>query len=56
MPSQDAMTRASLREAFRKAVDGEHRFGLREDARPELDQRWDRCIDLMIELCQTTPK
>jgi len=43
-----------LIEAFRAAVDGEHRFGLRADARPELDARWERVIELLTELCQTT--
>ena len=36
------------------AVDGEHRFGLRPDARPELDQRWDRVIDLILECLKPT--
>lgn len=48
--------RAQLREAFRMAIDGEQRFGQREGARPELDQRWDRVIDLTIELCRKPTK
>lgn len=44
------MARASLKEALRMAVDGEQRYGIREEARPELDKRWDRVIDLMLQV------
>jgi len=46
-PSQ---IRAELREAFKSAVQGEIRFGIREDCRPELDQRWDKIMDLIEKL------
>lgn len=46
----DPQTRAELREAFKSAVMGEVRFGIREDCRPELDQRWDRVMDLIERL------
>lgn len=45
--------RKDLIEAFRHAVDGEKRFGIRPDCRPELDQRWNRVIDLIV--CLKTP-
>jgi hypothetical protein len=28
-------------------ISREHRFGIREDCRAELDQGWDRVLDLM---------
>ena len=42
--------RRQLREALKKAIDGERRFGIREDARPELDTRWDEVIAAMEAL------
>jgi hypothetical protein len=47
---QRQQTRAELREAFKNAVSGEQRFGIREDCRPELDQRWERVMDLIEKL------
>lgn len=46
-----AQTRMELREAIKSAVSGEQRFGIREDCRPELDQRWERVMDLIEQLC-----
>lgn len=43
-------TRAELREAFKSAIQGEIRFGIREDCRPELDQRWERVMDLLEKM------
>ena len=48
---QRQQTRTELREALKHAVDGEHRFGIRGDCRPELDQRWDKALDLLEKLC-----
>jgi hypothetical protein len=52
-PSLSAESRAQLkrelREALKLAIDKEHRFGLRADARPELDANWDRMIDKLEE-------
>lgn len=42
--------RRQLREALKKAIDGERRFGVREDARLELDTRWDEVIAAMEAL------
>jgi hypothetical protein len=39
--------RRQLRDALRKAVDLERRFGIREDARPELEAHWEQVIDLL---------
>lgn len=47
---QRLQTRTELREALKNAVDGEHRFGIREDCRPELNQRWERVMDLIEKL------
>lgn len=33
--------------AFRHAVDGELRFGNRDDVRAELDARWNKVVDLI---------
>lgn len=52
-PSRGSDLRSQLREAFRSAVSGEQRFGLREDARPELDKRWDRVIDLIVNMVKS---
>lgn len=43
--------RRQLREALKKAIDGERRFGIREDARSELDTRWDEVVHLIEGLC-----
>ena len=48
--------RARLAKALAHAVDGEMRFGVRGDVRPELDQRWFAAINLIEELCQKTPQ
>lgn len=48
-PSADAM-RVELREALKFAVNGEHRFGIRDDCRAELDQRWDKVVALLEQL------
>lgn len=47
---QRPQTRAELREAFKSAVTGELRFGIREECRPDLDQRWERVMDLLERL------
>ncbi len=47
---QRLQTRAELREAIKSAVTGEQRFGIREDCRPELDQRWEKVMDLIEKL------
>lgn len=47
---QRQQTRTELREALKSAVNGEQRFGIREDCRPELDARWDRVIELLERL------
>ena len=39
-----------LREALKVAISKEHRFGIREDCRQDLDAEWDRVIDLMEAL------
>ena len=49
-------TRMELKEALRFAVDGENRFGNRDDTRSALDERWDRVIELLMKLCQQTPR
>ena len=41
-----------LIEALRFAVDGEIRFGRRDDVREELEGRWEDVIALLEELCQ----
>jgi hypothetical protein len=43
--------RRQLRDALKHAIDGERRFGIREDARPELDSRWDAVVKLIEALC-----
>lgn len=48
--SDPLQVRAELRAAFKSAVDGEHRFGIREACRPELDQRWEHVMDLIEKL------
>ena len=50
-PRKKDELRRQLREALKKAIDGERRFGIREDARPELDTRWDEVIAAMEALC-----
>jgi hypothetical protein len=45
-----ADTRKALREALQHAVDGQQRFGIREDARADLNARWDRVIDALEKL------
>ena len=47
---QRQQTRTELREAIKSAVTGEQRFGIREDCRPDLDQRWERVIALIEKL------
>jgi hypothetical protein len=42
--------RKELRDALRKAVNLEQRFGIREDARPEIEAAWDDAIDLLLRL------
>lgn len=42
--------RVELREALKFAVNGEHRFGIRDDCRAELDQRWDKVVALLEQL------
>ena len=49
---RSAEARNALREALKKAIDGERRFGIREDARPELDARWDEVVSLIERLCE----
>lgn len=51
----NADDRAELRAALKAAVDGEQRFGMRVDVRPELDSRWDRVIDAIEKLCLKMP-
>lgn len=41
-----------LREALKSMTSREHRFGIREDCRQELDAGWDRVIDLMEALAR----
>ena len=36
--------------AFRHAVDGEKRFGVREDCKADLDARWRHVIELLVQL------
>lgn len=48
--SKSTETRGALIRALAHASDGEHRFGQRQDVRAELDQRWERVIDLLLEL------
>lgn len=48
--------RKQLADAFRLAVDGEHRFGNRSDVRPELEARWLRVVDLVEQLCRPTKR
>lgn len=43
--------RRQLREALKKAIDRERRFGIREDARADIDTCWDEVIALMEALC-----
>lgn len=50
-PTVKVDQRVRLREAVEHAIDGERRFGIREDARPELSARWDRVITLIEALC-----
>lgn len=50
MARSDPQIRAELREAFKAAIQGEIRFGIREDCRAELDQRWERVMDMLEKL------
>jgi hypothetical protein len=50
-PRKKDELRRQLREALKKAIDGERRFGIREDARVELDTRWDEVVSLIECLC-----
>ena len=56
MPADKLDTRTKLTEAFRHAVDGEHRFGIRGDCRGDLDMRWEKVIGLIEELCRKPKK
>lgn len=42
--------RVELRVALRKAVDAERRFGIREDARTEIEGYWNQVIALLERL------
>jgi len=44
--------RADLIAAFRHAVDGEHRFGIRSDTQDEMVKRWSRVLELLEQLCR----
>ncbi len=46
----DPSLREQLRYALRKAVNLEQRFGIREDARAEIEVAWDDAIDLLLRL------
>ena len=42
-----ASTRKALRDALRKAVNLEQRFGIREDARTEVEAAWDHALQAL---------